>query len=314
MPVSHQDIVFGEEDQDLALVVPEGRPSSITNVNIHLWSASDTADSEWTVSSTSIDAVDTTFDDNSGVSSANTKLLNLAATTSIVADREYLATDAQGIKEWVLVSGITAGASVTSILGLGRDYVNGDTFEGTRITTTVDATWIADAANINTGLTTFDRWRVRWEYVVGGVTYVRTTTFSVVRRAAQHTVTPPSIALLYPSLYNSAPTDFRHERLQFIIDKAYEEFATDLLQVTIPDEQVLSPKVVNEMVEFKTAVLIGRDRAMATGDELTLTIANDTYMRRFQSIFGAPSEIKVPVGTDTTGGGDKRAPSTMSTR
>jgi len=310
----HQDIVFGETAQDLLLDVQEGRPSSVSNVQIHAWDATDNADSEWTVSSTSIDAVDTTFDANSGVSSTNPKLLNLAATTSIVADRQYLATDAQGRKEWILVSGITAGASVTAILGMGLDFVSGDTFEGTRITTTVDSTWIADTSNINTGLTTFDRWRVRWEYVVGGVTYVRTTTFSVTRRAGQHTVSPPDIALQYPALYNSAPMDFRHERLQFIIDRAYQEFSTDLIGASIPDEQVLSPKVVNEMVVHKTAVLMGRDRAMGGNDSVTMEIAEGVYSARFQNLFGAPSVVKVPVGTDNTGAADRRGPLNLSTR
>ena len=314
MLTGHQDLYFGETGQTLFLDVPEGRPSSVTQVLVLAWDFSDAADSEWTVSTTSIDAVNTTFDANSGASSTNPRLVNLAATTSIVAGRQYLATDVQGRREWVVVSGITSAQSVTALLGLGLDYVSADTFQGTRISTTVDATWIADTANINTGLTAFDRWRIRWEYVVSGTTYVRTTTFSVVRRAGQHTVTPPDLALRYPSLFDSAPTSFRHERLQLLIDRAYEEFSTDLLSISLPDEQILSPKVVNEMVVLKTAVIIGQDRAMAQGETRAMEIAERIYGARFQTLFGSPSLVKVPVSTDSSGAGDRRAAINLSVR
>lgn len=311
----HQDIAFGVTGQALYLDVPEGRPSSVTSVGVRRWDEGDNADARAaTTGSASIDSVDTTFDAASGVSEADPYVANLADTASIAMDRQYLATAADGRKEWLPVDGIVSAASVRLALPMALDYVSGDTFEGTRISITVDATWVADAGNLNLGLEPFDRWRVRWEYVVAGVTYVRNTTFSLVRVPAGHRVQPADVDLRFPGLLATFPRDYRDHRAQRLIDQAYDSFRADLLHMRIPDEQVQAPVTVDEMTVLKTAVLVGQAKAMTGGDTITLEVAQGEYDRRFNQLFRSPTESPVPIGTDNTGAGDKRGAQPLTVR
>jgi hypothetical protein len=309
-----QDLTFGVTGQTLYLDVPEGRPSSVTSMAVRRWDESDDASARSaTTGSTSIDSVSTTFDAASGASQANPKIARLTATTGIAADRIYLATDAQGRREWIHVVGIAAGDYVAALLPLGLDYVAADTFVGTRISISVDSTWIADRGNLNVSAYPWDQWRLRCEYVVGGVTYVRNKMFSVVRTAGKHTVTPADVDVRFPGVLKLLATDYREQRAQLLVDRAYDEVATDLLQVDVPDEAVAMQKVVNELTVLKTVVLWAQARALAGGDPASVELSERVYRERFQALFGAASRSKVP-GTSETGAGAPRAPQALTVR
>ena len=91
----HQDVTFNVTGQSLFLDVPEGRPSSVTSVQVRHWYEGDDQTVQWTVSDQAVDSVNTIFDAASGVSETDPRKLNLNATTGIVKGRTYLATDVE---------------------------------------------------------------------------------------------------------------------------------------------------------------------------------------------------------------------------
>jgi len=227
----HQDIAFGVASQTLYHDCMEGRPSSVTSVSVFAWDVGDdgTAESA-TTGSASVDSVNTTFDAASGKSQADPTLLNLAATTSLVLGREYLATNDKSQHEWVDIQRITSAASALARTPMYYDYSadGNSTLVGTRISITVDSTWVADSTQISDAVLHHPGYRVRWVYVVSGVTYVATTYFDLTRVPAAHTVRATSIERLLPGFINALPRGHRDDQGRALIDEAYRQFRIDL--------------------------------------------------------------------------------------
>jgi hypothetical protein len=285
----------------------EGRASSIDEVEVHAWDAGDDAGSEWTVSTTSIDSVNTTFNAASGASSANPNLCNLTATTSIVAGREYLATTTDGRREWVPVVGITSAVSVESRFHLFNDYVSTNAFVGTRLSFTVDASWVANSAKLSPAEEHHPHWRIRWVYTVSSVQYVAYTTFDLVRYPARHRVTVATIENLVAGFASGLPLNHRKEQASAFIDEAYRQFRLDLYQERIDDAQLRDADVIDEMVTRKALHMWTETRLLTgQGDTQAADRAKTIYWERFGAIFKHPSQIAVPVSTDTSGAGSIR--------
>jgi len=310
-----QDITYGVTGQSLYLDVPEGRPASVTSVDVLPWDFGDDDTAEFSPTGT-IDSVNTTFDAASGVSQADARICNLTATTSIVQDREYLATNAAGEKEWVDVGGITSGASIQALAPLRNDYAaTTGTFVGTRITATVDATWVADDSNISDGVNPYPQYRVRWVYVVGSTTYTRYTYFDLVRQAGVHGVTAPDIENLVPGFIAALPRNHQEDQGRRLIDAAYDEVQIDLYQEKIPDEQVRDQHIIDTLIIRKTIVLWSDQRIMLSGGSIEAAeLAAARYQTRFDQLFRYPSVVKAPVGQDSTGAGSRATPPGISRR
>jgi len=302
--IDHQDILYGIASQSIYLDVPEGRPSAVTSVYVYWWTTGDdTANAETaTTGSAAIDSVNTTFDADSGFSQANQHTLNLTATTNVVKDRRYLATNAVGAKEWVEVAGITSAASVTSRVPLANDYAAADTFVGTRISISLLDTWVADSDNISDSTDPNSGWRVRWEYVVDSVTYVRHTFFDVVRVGGEHDVTPADMELFVGNWSGKVPMDHRTDQGRGLIDEGYRMFKMDLLASDIPDQQIRNTEVVNHIVKHAAAVVLHRTRFYEQGgDPGPLEDARKEYDSLIDRMFRV--EGKVSIGYDESGAG-----------
>lgn len=266
-------------EQTLVWDAPEGRPSSVVSVTVYPSSTGDDGTTE--AATTGVGATETnpntTFDAASGDGQADPRTLNVAATTGMAIGRSYLATNALGESEFVEVTGITSGVSAQARHNLRNSYTTADTFASTRISISVDDTWIGDAANISDDLNPNPGYRVRWVYVVGGVTRVHDTYFNVVRYRAGHDVTPADVANVRTNWINNLPTEHREDNGAVLIDDAYSDLTFDFHRVGIPAEMLRNRDVVNRLTIRKAILLASQNRAAETGDTTAYEIDRDEY-------------------------------------
>jgi hypothetical protein len=247
------DILHGVASQQLAFDCPEGRPSSVTSVKILPWDASDDSDTEWSPTAAVETNPNTTLDASAGPSQTNPRNIPLTATTGIAIGRTYLLTNATtSLKEWVEVESVTSADSVIARHPLHNDYAAPATFQSTRITATVDDTWAADETNIDDSAGANPMYRVRWVYVVGGVTYVADTYFNLTRYGARHGVTPQDIEAQYNGWLDSLPVDHRNDQGRKLIDEAYRAVKIDLHGIELDDARIAEAEVIDELVRYRT--------------------------------------------------------------
>ncbi len=291
-------------EQTLHLDVPEGRPSSITSVEVFEQGTGDdgTAESATTGSASVETNPNTTFDSSSGDAQRNPNQLHLAATTGITVGRRYLATNAEGQTETVLIDGVTSGASALSRHPLKNDYESGDSFESTRISISVDDTWIADETNISDDTDPNPGYRVRWTYVVGGSTYVQDTYFNVVRYRAEHDVTAIDVSNVRTGWLNGVPTEGRSDRGQALIDEAYAILVDDLHAAGIAGEMLRNRRIVNRLTIYGAIMLASWNRAAPGGDQDAYEIDRDVYSAKLDKFIHSG---RTDVAVDTEGAGTK---------
>lgn len=298
MTARHQDITFGVTGQSLVWDAPEGRPSSVTSVTVYMATTGDSGSVEGaTTGSPAVETnPNTTFDAASGASQSDARLMNLTATTSVTVGRSYLITNAAGEREWPEIIGVVSGASATAREPLANDYAASDTFVGTRISIGVDSTWVADQSNLS------DRggrpgYRVRWVYVVGGVTYVHDSYFSLVRYAGAHTVTPTMVDAMWPGYRDILPTYHQEDEGQRLIGEAFQQVRWDMRASDVDDAALRDADWIDRAVMLRFGVLLAE---IGTNAEL-IEMREKRYREFFDKTFRVTT--KVDQSTDTSGAG-----------
>jgi hypothetical protein len=307
-----QDIYFDVTGQTLYIDAPEGRPSSVTSVEVFPWDASDDAASEWTATPTVETNPNTTCDAASGYGLSDPRLIYVAATTGFAIDRSYLITGADGFKEWFVVEEVDSGNSITARHPLHNAYASADTVQSTRITASVDATWVADSGNLRDDTGPNPHYRVRWVYVVGGVTYVHDSYFNLVRYAGTHGVLPQNIESLAAGWLDTLPTDHRENQGRTLISDAYVAVKLDLHSVWTDDSMMANTEVVDELVRYKTIELGEFAKIMAGGGDISRhQLAAQSYQRRFDSLSRITN--KTPI-RDSSGAAQEKPALSLSRR
>lgn len=261
--IQNLDILYSVTGQSLVFDCPEGRPSSITSSTVYLNSYGDDDDTEAaTTGSAAVETnPNTTFDATSGDGQADPRICNLAATTGITKNRRYLATDATGEKEWVEVIAITSADSVQARFALRNTYANSDTFESTRVSHAIDATWVADKTNVSpSDPNPHYRWRI--EYVVDSVTYVANVFFDLVRASGTTTVTGQDVDAAYPWLgvMDSLAAEDIEDQGERVIREAYRQVKLKMSTAGRADEAARNREVVDDLVIHRAAELFaGKD-------------------------------------------------------
>jgi hypothetical protein len=308
-----QKILYNVSGQELAITVPEGRPSSVTSVTVYDADQTDTAGVEnATTGSASIDAVDTTVDAASGNAQADSSLLNVADTAGIVNGRVYLATDALGRKEWVECAGISTGVHIKTRAPLANDYVAADTLQGTRVSIGIDSTWVADSNNLSASRGG-PGYRVRWEYVVGGVTSVLDTYFSVVRYAGESTISPADMVRFSPSWSKVLPDYHESDQGARLIAEAEIEVRMDLKAINRLDWALRERETLDRLIQYKSIVLLQQDRIMRGGVGIELfEAARTNYEMRLDQMIRTVANT--PEDVDNSGAAAKRAALPVSVR
>jgi hypothetical protein len=282
-----QDITFDVTGQLIYFDAPEGRPSSVTSVSVFPWDTSDEQTAESATGAGSVETgPNTTLDGDAGSSAADPRLVPLLATTDVAIERTYRVTAASGAFEWVEVESISSGVSVTAKHPLHNIYASGATFQSTRIQATVDSTWVADTANLSCDdCGPNPAYRVRWVYVVGGVTYVADSYFNLVRYVGTHGVRPQDIEVMSPGWLDRLPTDHRNDQGRRLIADAYRGVKIDLHQIDMAASSLAESEIVDELVRYKAIELGESARFIAGGVEADrVQFATQRYTARLDSL------------------------------
>ena len=249
----HQYLTYGVTGQSLIWDCPEGRPSSVTDVQIFAMTTGDDGTEQTAPGAGAVETnPNTTVDADSGVSQSDCSILYVAATTGVEIGRSYLATDAGGAPEWLTVAEADSGNSIRTTAPMLRDYVNGDAFVSTRITSTIDATWIADTNSISDDTCPTPYWRVRWTYVVDSTTYVNDSYFDVSRYQSKHTVTPADMRQVIWDWDNRLPTWARSDSGQVMIDTAYRDLEWDIKRSGHAPEMIRDAAAMDRLTIYRT--------------------------------------------------------------
>lgn len=288
-----QDILFNVTGQTVYFDAPEGRPSSVTSAQVFAWDAGDDSEAEDAIGSASVETgPSTTIDAASGAGQSNPCVLNVAATTSAVVGRTYLVTAADGYREWFEVAEIDSGNSLTAKHPLHNAYASADTVQSTRIQATIDSTWIADTATLDTTAGPNPAYRIRWVYVVSGVTYVADSYFNVVRYAGAHGVRPQDVELTSPGWLDRLPPDHRTDQGRRLIDEAYRAVKIDLHQVWTDDAMVANSEIVDELTRWKAIEASELARIFAgVASSTGYDAARQAYQVRFDSLSRVTSKV-----------------------
>ena len=293
---SVQDIVFNVTGQSIYFDCPEGRPSAVTSASVFLWDGSDDDVAESAIGAPAVETnPNTTIDAASGYGQSDARILNVTATTGFAIDRSYLVTGADGFKEWFDCSEIDSGNSVTARHPLHNAYASADTVQSTRITAAIDATWIADDSNLTTDdVGANPMFRVRWQYVVGGVTCVADSYFNVVRYAGKHGVRPQDIEAMLPGWLDTLPSDHRNSQGRALVDDAYRSVKLDLRKVDLAASGIAESEVVDELVRYKTVALGERVKLLAGGGSAeAVSVTKKDYQDQLDALLRVVSRVPI---------------------
>lgn len=280
----------------------EGRPSSVTSVAVFDQAAGDNGTQQSALSgSASVESdPDTIVDAASGLSQSDPTIVYLADTTGVEIGRSYVLTNPDREFEVVEVVAVDAGVSVQVRHGLRNDYESLSTFESNRVSVSFDTTWVSDQTKLSSDRDPNPGYRVRWEYVVDGTTYVHHDYFEVARYKFDHDVTPGELEQRYSPWLNSLPTEHVQDQGRRIIDKAHSTLSFDLHRFGIPGDMLRNRAVVNELVELKAVLMVESDKAKRTGETIGYEIARDEYQAALDGLVAAG---KVDIADDDSGAG-----------
>jgi hypothetical protein len=296
-----QDVQFALTGQSIFHDCPDGRPTAVTDVQVWDYAADDTSTEE--SATTGVAAIETTpntvTDVASGASEDDPTTVYLTATTGITSGRRYLLASSRGHSEWVEVVQVVSGDYVILKHPLLLDYAVGSTFKSTRVSITLDPTWIADVSNVSPTFTPNPRWRAKWTCVIGGSTYDYESAFDVVRYTSRHGVTPLDVAARVPNWLDYLPTDSRAQQGRDLIDRAWEAFKFDLYADNKADQALRNPEAVDQLVLVKTLAMSVEDRVlMGAATQIEADAAEGKYRARYDQMLRAPV-----LNEDKSGGG-----------
>jgi len=302
---SNTRIVFNVTGQTLALRVLQGRPSSGT-FKVFTDSAGDDDVVQFEGTAT-VENVSTTVDATSGAGQANPQKINLTATTNITIGRKYLISEASK-SEWVEPIEIVSADYVIARHPLVNAYTTAATFVGTTMTATVDSTWVADEGFISDLTDPNPDYRVRWSYVVGGVTYLAYTFFDLVRSEIGHGVDIDDLDAFAPGLVDTMPMDYKVEQGRPLLEAAWRMVRARLRNPAISTDALRDAELVDDLVIREALVLLAMGGWKPMGFDSAsayLTQIRAESDRFFEQNFLVTLKTKIDIGT--TGGADRVA-------
>lgn len=307
--IPKQDIRFNVTGQTIYHDAIEGRPSSVTDVQVwEDYQGEESQEETATTGSGSVESVNTTFDAASGVSQTDPTIFYLTATTNIAVDRQYWATNAYSQIEPVEVIKIVSADSVRIRNVPSYDFASGDAFVSRRMSITVDPTWVADKNNLSDPLCPRPRYRVAWTYVVSSVTYYATTWFDLVRKPFLTTVTPPDVDRLARGWLARLSTDDQAGNGQRVIDEAVHQVKLDLWERGVTAYALRNSDVLNELVRLRAVWLVSEQAFREGGvGQLAMELDAKNYWDRVSNLVTS-SQAQIQVTADGAGSTAPRAP------
>lgn len=306
----NQEVLFNLSGQSFFYDPPEGYPSSPSVTVYKAMNDDDAGGVAATSGSVAVDSVSTTF-----TASAGAQTITVTSATGISKKHRYLV----GGLEWVEVVAIS-GTSLDLRQPLKNSYTSA-TFQGCRISVSIDPTWIADKSNITDILDPTNRlwmsnqsdllwipgaagYRLKWSYTVNGAPTQGVSYADLVRYQAKNLVTPLDVDSRFPGWLDRLPTDYQEDQGQSFIDEAFRALKMDCLG----DEQVVrrirNTEILRELTILRANVLAQEAMFFAgAGNSDQVKGARETYQARYDQLMREP---KMPV--DQTGQGSSQVP------
>lgn len=241
---STADIIYGVTGQTLRHRVRAGRPTSAT-FEVFADSAGDDDEPEFEGTAT-VDSVSTTLAAAAGVAATDPTALSLTSAASVAVGRRYLLSE-DGRREWAQIVALD-GSTAYAATPLANVYTTAATFVSTDITAAVDATWVADEANLSSPANPEPDYRIRWTITTSGVVAVAYTFFDLVRGAIDHGITMEDLRGRLWSIMDNLPTDARGDQGQLIIDAAWEDVQAELAAVRVNDAALRDAALVDQLL------------------------------------------------------------------
>jgi hypothetical protein len=295
-----QSLVLGQTGQEVEFFPPEwvrGVPTGTPTFTIFEGADSNDGDSELSGNAT-IDSVATTVDQVSGYSQSNRNRLYVAATTSLVRGRQYVLANANGQRELVTPDAIASADYVDLQSSLAYDYpITTSTLKGLRIYFTIDATWIADEANLNDQRTPY---RVLWTYTVDSVTYRSWSYLDVVRQRKSYGLNVDDLVETWPDLRGQDWAEQRGQGFAKQLDAAFERIEFDARLHRVDVNQLREAQMFDELMRSAVVWVIARTGTAPAGRDVEtfLNEARKQYQDDFMQAIGV---LKMPVDQGTDG-------------
>lgn len=295
----HQEIIYALTGQTFFYDPPEGRASDTPTVQVFSTGTDDdgTAESA-TTGACSVDSVSTTLSVGASIGDV---ALTLTSGTGVTKGRRYLLTDDDdGNQEWVDVVSVV-GAAVRIRNPLINAHSIGSTFVGTRISISVDSTWVADESNLTDSLETAGAagYRLRWSYTVGGVATIGVSYADLVRYQAKNLVTALDVDRTFPGWLDRLSIDNREDQGAALVEEAFRAVKMDALADAQLLRRIRDTQVLSELVIYRANVLAVQANVISgqvSAD--VLSVARDLYQQRYVSLIREPK-----ISADQSGGG-----------
>lgn len=251
--------MYNRTGQTVSLYPPETIRDLLgvaTSASVTVFEGADSNDdtAEFTPTAT-VDSFSTTVDVASGYSQTTPNLLSVAATTSASIGTLYQVENEDGQREIIEPKGINAADSFVLVHDLAFDYpITTSTVKGTKITFTVDPTWVADESNILTPRT--PSYRVVWTYTINSIVYNAQTYLRLVRKPFKTNVTAYDIAKRWPDIKTLDDRARRGQGLKQFLDAAIDDFRADVLAEGYQPAQLNDTEIADQLIVLRGCYLL----------------------------------------------------------
>lgn len=301
-------LVFERASQTLTFEARQGRPSSNGTVSLYdtRYARSNTDKNPIVTGTATRTAISTTVTAASGPSESNPKRITCTPPAATKAGDFLLLTDivnASEAPERIRVAGV-GGAYIDSVYDLARDYSTGALIESALMTSpAVSTAWVSEQNNLGSD------YEAEWTYTVGGVTYVETSYWDLVRYIAESSVKPLDVLDRYPGFSQFLTVI----DMEAYIRAAQREVDAVLHGLGKIPHRLRGNEFIKHLVIVRTCLCIADSDVKPPGK----TSLSEFYTRRLQDWDEARTQlldgsVKIPYDADEDGVIDDNDYNTMS--
>lgn len=267
------DILFGQTGQTVYYDSPHGRPSSAGTVAVYEDTSSDTSSSESALGSVSIENVNLTLNATSGGPDVEdpTKI-NLGSVSGLTLRPGWLLTAETGeteTHEIVRIDSTTTSAWTRSpiLMTCGTSA----TLQSTRLSATVDSTWVADVNNLSDPTDPNARFRAHFLFTAASLVRSGVVFFNLTRYPFVLTVNPGDVDELSRGWLGRLHPDDIIGAGQAVIRQAQRQVRLDLHSRRLSASAQRNNELMNEAIVRKAIVLLAK-QALLHGGTGTLSL------------------------------------------
>lgn len=295
-----QAIVFDLTGQTVEIYPPEvleGVPGAAATYRV--WDGAASMDDDTVMSGTAtMDTTDLDLDAASGVGQADRRKINLASTTGLAVGRYYLLDEGNGQREVVRLVRIVTDDYALAEHDLMHAYTTAANLKGYRQVFTVDATWVADDANLNDPGYPY---RIEWAYTINSIARRQWTYADLVRKAKGHRLTEADLLRRHPDLKYQEPRSERGGGWSDYIHAGWEMVQHDLELAGVDPNEVADGKNLDELVRLATLLVIAEDGITPPGRDGE-TVVRERFTRYRRDLERSITGRKLKMSQDKSGG------------